>query len=731
MLHLVITLDDGTTLAGPLDGEPRLGSKDPGDENAGRRIGPYRIERLIARGGMGRVYLARREDDYEQRVALKLIDRGAGTLSQIDRFYRERQILAQLQHPGIARILDGGTTFDGTPFFVMEFVDGEHVDHYCDRRELGLRPRLELVQQICDLVQFSHRNLVIHQDLKPGNILVTADGAPKLLDFGIAELLHPGSESQSPRRGDRPLTPSYASPEQLLGEPVTTASDIYALGVLLYRLVGGRPPYRVAGLGAAQVATLVSTVEVPPPSSIAPKSERRRLVGDIDAIVLKAMAKRSEDRYGSADQLAEDLRRHLANLPIEARPAPWRQRLRKGLRRHRVGLAISSLLLAFALVTTVFWRKAVHREEIAEQARGLAVVSQVEAQRSQRQAVTIANFLEDLFKAGDPDAGSHSVQEILERGRQRLLSEFENDPETRGELLGTLGTVYNNLALYDEARELKEEALRTLAEADPSDRQTLAIATNNLGRLLYDLGDYPAAEKQFRDAQAMWQRLGDRDHSLLALGNLASVLTHSGRPEEALDVHRRMVEEQRHLFGPRDLRVGESLYRLAMLRRAMGMFDESAQLLHRVQGIFEEHLGPRHTRVAAVHSSLGRILHAHGDLAEARRRFELALELRLEILGEGHVHVANTRKNFAALLLDQGDTARAGELLEQALAVLRAKKPAGDWTVADGESLWGRYLVTQGRFDAAEPFLLGAYRTLQNAKGDDDIATVHARDRVL
>ena len=628
-------------------------------------------------------------------------------------------------------MLDGGTTREGLPFFAMEFVEGQPVDRFCDAHRLGLRPRLQLFQQICQIVHYSHQNLVIHKDLKPGNILVTADGTPKLLDFGIAELLHSQGAGQGTKLESQALTPHFASPEQFQGETITTASDIYSLGVLLYQLVSGRSPYRLQNLTLQQVSDQVCHGTLSPPSHVALPEARRKLEGDLDAIVLKAMAKGPEERYASAAQLAEDLRRHLADLPIAAHPGTWRQRVRKVVRRHKLGLAILLLIIGSTIATTVFWRQAVHRGRLAELAKQQAEASQAEALGALQRAERVSGFLEELFRSGDPDAGDLSVHEIVDRGRQRLLDQLENDPEIRVELLTILGTVYNDLSLYQEARELKEEALRHLLASNPGDSQDLAATINNLGRLLFDLGDYPAAETHFRDALAMWQRLDDGPGMVLGRRNLAGLLAHSGRAEEALEHHRQIIEEQQRLYGDRDEEVGESLYSLAALRRNLGMLDEAEPLLRQALEIFEEKLGPRHTRVAAVLSSLGRVLHAQGHPEEARQRLEQALELRLERLGEDHVHVANTRKHLAALLLDEGEVLPAGELLEKALDTLRAKKPAGDWTVADAESLWGSFLVANGRYPEAEPVLLKAYETLRSTKGDGDIATANAHGRVL
>jgi tetratricopeptide (TPR) repeat protein len=728
------TRSDETTLDAKPGSLARTSDEPGADANLGRRIGHYRVERLIAHGGMGRVYLAVREDDYEQRVALKLFDRAPEKLDVLDRFFRERQILARLQHPNIARILDGGTTDDVLPFFVMEYVEGEPVDSYCDARGLNLRRRLELFQQICHVAQFAHQNLVVHRDLKPSNILVTPDGVAKLLDFGIAKLLDIGPDGLETHTGDgSPMTPAYASPEQLLGEPVTTASDVYSLGVVLYRLVSGRNPYSVVGVGAARVVELICKVDPPPPSTAPKRKIIGRVANDIDAIVLKAMSKNSEQRYASAAQLAEDIERHLVDLPVRAYPETWRERALRRVRRHRLEIAVFLAVVVFAVTVTLLWRQAVGKEALAQTARAEAEAARTQTENALLRAERVSLFLVELFQAADPYAGNLlTAREILDRGREKLTGELVEEPEIRAELLTTLGTVHNNLSLYKEARELKEEALRNRLVADPSDRLALATDLNNLGRADYGLGDYAAAEDRFRDALAMWRRLGAEDDVVhLGLRNLASTLTQSGQHEKALKLHDEILDVQRRLFGDRSVEVGKSLYSLGVLHRTRGELDAAEPLLRQALEIFAEELGSRHRRVASVLATLGRVLHTQGHHREARESFDEALSLRLELLGEDHGHVANTRKNLAALLLDQGETAAAGALLEKALDVLREKMPTDDWTIADAESLWGSYLVALGRYAEAEPWLLTGYQTIRDARGDADIASRQARGRVL
>ena len=310
-------------MAAPLLVEALSGAAHP------ERVGAYRVVREIGRGGMGAVYLAERDDgQFRQRAALKLARGGIGTDYLTRRFLEERQILASLEHPHIARLLDGGVTEDGLPWFAMEYVEGQPIDAYCDARGLTIEQRLKLFLDVCGAVQYAHRNLVIHRDLKPSNILVTSDGSLKLLDFGIARLLAPGHEvtAEFPVSGVRLMTPAYASPEQIRGESVTTASDVYALGVLLYELLTGSHPFRTPGVETAELQRRVLEERPARPSAVATLSPNRvgRLRGDLDAIVLKALEKSPERRYATAEQLATDVQRHLASRPVAARPDTWR-----------------------------------------------------------------------------------------------------------------------------------------------------------------------------------------------------------------------------------------------------------------------------------------------------------------------------------------------------------------------------------------------------------------------
>ena len=742
-------------------------SSEAEDPVPGRRIGPYEIQKLLGRGGMGSVYLAARQDDYQQQVALKVLSWGTDSDELLARFYNERQILANLRHPHIARLLDGGTTDDGLPYFAMEYVEGEPIDLYCETHRLSIARRLELFRRVCAAVHFAHQNLIVHRDLKPGNILITADGTPQLLDFGIAKLLEPGLASRTiaTSTGRAPMTPSYASPEQILGEQVTTACDVYSLGVLLYRLLIGSPPYELDGTSYAEMVQIICLREPQRPSTAVRRREsalahepptvlespnrakptppvavsngnwqrearrlRRRITGDLDAIVLKAMRKEPQHRYASAAEMAEDLRRHQAGLPVAARKGTVFYNLGKFLRRNKIALAAALAVIAFSVTTTILWRQAVED-------RAQAVSAQAQAERERARAERVSVFLEELFESADPDASqgrSVTVLEALDLGRKRIAVELEGEPEIRAEILGTLGTVHNRLGLYDQARELKEKALQVRRASNPEDRPDLAKDINNLASFLYSIGDFAGAENYFREALEMRRRLGQDDAELaVTMHNLASTVNQRGDYKEAEELHRQVLEIRRAVYGPKHPKVATSLYSLGSLYSELGAFASAEPLLRQAIDIRSRDLGNHHTKVAAICNSLGRMLQAKDDYDEAQELYERALRIRRERLGEEHAKVAISKKNLASLLLQRGETDAAGELLAEALATLRQSRPEGDWAIADAKSIWGAYLVALERFEEAESYLVESYQTIQKIEGDHTISTRAALDRII
>jgi tetratricopeptide (TPR) repeat protein len=571
---------------------------------AGRRLGPYRLVRLIGRGGMGAVYLAERDDDeFRQRVAVKVV-RDVSRAQLQRRFRRERQILAGLEHPSIARLLDGGTSDDGVPYVVMEYVDGEPIDRYCVGRGLGLRERLALFCTVCGAVQYAHQRLVVHRDIKPANILVTADGTVKLLDFGIATLVEPADAIGTPRDGAtatlHALTPEYASPEQLASGAVTTLSDVYALGVLLYVLVTDRHPFADDARTPLDLARLVTETEPPRPSEH-PGARRRDLRGDIDTIVLTAMRRDPARRYGSAERLADDVRRHLDGRPVAARPDTLRYRTAVFVRRHRAAVAATALaVIAFAGAgASAVWQA---RTAQAERARAVRRFDEV------RELAT--SFLVELHDSIAPLPGSTPVRALLVRRAvatlDGLTAEARDDASLQRDLAAAylrvgdvqglpysanLGDSEGALASYRKARAILGP-LATSPAGDRAARRDLVVAHQRLC--------------------VVWTRDGHVDDAI-ASGRAALALS------EALvsTAHGRAQLDSAHAIAATShLLLGRAIYQRAGVpaaREALAHLDSALAIRERLVAA-APHEEAREYAAAVAHASL-----AYGYLKLAER----------------------------------------------------------------------------------------------------------------
>jgi serine/threonine-protein kinase len=732
------------------------------DPDLDRLVGPYRLIRRLGRGGMGTVYLAERADGrFEQRVAVKLIKRGMDTDEILRRFDVERRILAGLVHDHVARLYDGGSTDDGLPYFVMEYVEGEPIDDYCDRRRLPTAARLALFQTVCRAVHSAHQNLVVHRDLKPGNILVTADGAPKLLDFGIAKLLAPedGAAGAPTVLGELPMTPAYASPEQVRGAAVTTASDVYSLGVLLYELLTGARPYDADTLRPDLWARLICDEEPPRPSTAVrrareirlpggatasltpqavaaarggdPRRLGRRLAGDLDRIVMTALAKDPRRRYGSAEQLAEEFRRHLEGLPVRARTPTVAYRAGKFVRRHRFGVgaaaAAAGALVAFAVTMAVErGRTAVERDR----------------------AIEVTEFMVDAFEISAPGRARGeevTAREILEQGAARIDAELTGQPLTQATLKDAVGRVYRNLGLFEEAKPLLEAALRLReAELGPDHPET-AVSREHLGLVLRNLGDGERAERLLRRAVETLERHRGDDGGELALAqglhNLASLLAEGGRYDEAEALFRRALAIKRRLpeaagaaglaaslngyatllatrgrldeaealyreallarraaHGPVHPEVSSALNNLANVLAERGSRDEAQSLYAEDLALRRKLYGDGDPRVAVALNNEAMLRQERGDAAGAVPLFREALAIFRRAVGDAHPNVAVARRNLAAALAARGEPAACEEEARLAVAILRAALKPDHWRLADAESVLGGCLAGLGRF---------------------------------
>jgi len=751
---------------------------------AGERIGAYRVLGELGRGGMGVVYLAERADEeYERRVAIKVLKRGLDTAEIVRRFRTERQILANLQHPGIAELYEGGSTEDGRPYVVLEYVEGERIDRYCARRRLDVRRRLELVRGVCAAVETAHRHLVVHRDLKPANILVTDEGRPKLLDFGIAKLLDPAAGAGAAPQtalGVRPMTPEYASPEQILGGPVTTAADVYALGVLLYELLTGRRPHAIARAGLSSPEELRRAIcerEPLRPSAavtrdagpaaddvLAKSAERlsRRLHGDLDAIVLQALEKDPERRYGSVEQLSDDLRRYLEGLPVCARRSTFAYRAGKYLRRNARQVAVAAVV-AVALAGFLADREVQQRRT----ARALA--------RAER----VSDFLVELFKVSDPgEARGNSVtaREVLDDGARRIRSELGDEPRVRAALLQTMGTVYRNLGLYDAARPLLDEAValrrehggepeeleKSLYEAgylaylagdydraerlyrdalatEPArgpwggrePRDLTANLLNNLGLIRHARGDYRAAEDLYRRALAISRSLHGELHPDVTAGlnNLAAVLRWRGDDAGAERIFRQVLANRRKVYGDRHPEVAMALNSLGMLEATRGDFAAGERHLRESLAIDREVYPAEHPNIALALGNLCGLLHASGRETEAESACERALAMNRRLLGQ-HPRVAANLVTLGEIRLALGRPEDAQALLHQALDLYRKTLPTGHWRIAEAESVLGASATALGRYREAEKLLTSTYPVLHENTPPGSRHAIAARERL-
>lgn len=697
-------------------------------DRAGTRIGPYRVIREIGRGGMGTVYVAERDDGaYEARVAIKLIRGGVVSADQIRHFREERQILANLDHPNIARLLDGGTTDDGLPYVVMELVEGEAIDRYCDRRRLTLADRIHLFRSVCDAVAHAHRNLVVHRDLKPGNILVTDEGVPKLLDFGIARLMDDG---QSVTGGARALTPGYASPEQLRGEPVTTAADVYALGAVLYGLLTGRaahpveehemprpghplrrdPPERPSTAGGQapardEAGDVASAEAVAEARRTTPERLRRALAGDLDAVVLHALATDPERRYGSVEALSRDLANHLVGLPVAARGDAWGYRTRRFLARHRgpVAAAVTgaSLLVGFGIYHTI--RLSDERDR-----------ARIEATKAER----LADFLGGLFTIDGraPAVGAEvTARELLDRGAE-AVSELD-DAEVRADLQHTLGVAFTNLGLFDRGTPLLTAAEATLRGLHGERAPETSAARASLADNLWERGDFEAADSLLRAALPGFDErpeeyaatLSSRGRALLRMARFAEA---RAVYEEALALHEGLPGDQRE-------------HRAAVLNQ-LGQIDlatddpENAERRLREVVAIQRELDDRgRGHLSASLQTLGSILIGRRALDEAEPLLLEALALDEERLGADHPQLAPTLAELSALYRYRGEPERALAPIRRAVALGRARGEDHTDLAYDLTSL-AQVLIDLAALPEAEDTAREAVRMATRAGGGDN-----------
>jgi serine/threonine-protein kinase len=694
---------------------------------AGSCVGPYRLKREIGSGGMADLWLAERADGAFQRdVALKLprITRLRPDLAA--RFAHERDILARLEHPYIARFYDAGVTDDNLPFLAMEYVDGRRITQWCDERTQDIPARLRLMEQVLEAVQFAHSNLIIHRDLKPSNILVTATGQVRLLDFGIAKLIAEGNVAQEThltQQSGRALTPEYASPEQIRGDPLTTASDVYSLAVVLYELLTGKMPYRLTITSAAQLEEAIINATQARPSSAATaeharfcglseKRLRRALAGDLDTIVLKALAKDPVHRYGSATELAQDLRRHLTGEPVHARPASWRYRTRTFVRRNRlaVGAGVAVGVALIAGTTVSLWQ--------AQRARAQAELTRQQAVRAEE----VKNFVLSIFADADTARGgsrSTTAVDLLLQARKRLADAPVTDPGITAELLNSVGYSLIGLGEYAESVPVLEEAVQTSVKTLGADHATTISARLNLVEAYLSTGDQTKARETIRPALASAQRNGDVKLRVDALRWMGAVIADDGDIDGALKYVNESVQladaklaNDKHTVMLAQWQLTDILWR--------NRSKDALKAARRTYDLANEYWGGRSTPdVLAARSTYANILGQQGDPQAAVAELRAVREEQLRMFGgsTSYADIVRTNERIAGASLALGDPATAITHFREAVDGLTAQAGGGAADVIGRDRMrLGAALLDARRFEEGERELRQALAALEPLK---------------
>lgn len=753
---LASSMDDDHLATAILE-ESELVFEQPGALREGERVGAFCVGRMLGRGGMGNVYAGTRDDgQYRQEVAIKLLRPDMAGAGSVKRILAERQILAGLNHPNIARLLDGGVTGQGLPYLVMEYVDGLPIDEYCREKLLTIPERLVLFQQVCAAVQYAHYNLVIHRDLKPSNILVTHEGIPKLLDFGIAKLLSEG-EADNPaavtRLAERPMTLDYASPEQVRGEATNMATDIFALGTLLYELLSGCRPYETRDTHPLEAQRRICELE-----PIRPSAHNRLLSRELDDIVRMAIRKEPQARYSSVERFSADIQNFLEGFPVAAAKGNTRYLAAKFIQRHKWGV---SLALASVLLLCAF-------------AAGMAVLAvnyareRDSAKLQSSRAEQVTQFLTDLFKASDPyraKGQTLTAKELLDAGAKRIGKELQTQPAVRVRVREAIGLAYEHLGATDRAEDLYRSAVddatqaygshaketarqlrylgdaqrqqSKLPEAEKHLRESLAILDassggedekanilNNLGLVLQERGQAFESEKLFHRAVELASKFGkDPSDTLTMKSNLGGVWVDLGRYRDAEGIFRQVLEQRRTLLGKDHPQVYRSMQRLGHLLELNGSYEEAETLDRMAILNFTRLVSGQHSDVLVTKNNLSLILQETGRTSEAEEMLRFCLATGLRNLPPGHVTTMLAQVRLGALLTQKGEWAEAEKLLLESVTTVRRNISTTKKNAAMVLSRYGRLKLAEGKTAGAEPLFEEALLIERKRRGDDHPTT--------
>lgn len=735
--------------------------------NSGDMVGPWKIIREIGRGGMSTVYLAFRADgQFEREAAIKFLHGLIPGRSMHKRIQLEQNILARLQHKNISQLFDAGLSDDGRPYFILEYIDGKPITEWCSGQELSFSKRLKIFEQVCEAVQFAHQRLIVHRDLKPTNILVDKNGKVKLLDFGIAKILEEDPQEGAPltRTGQYLMTPEYASPEQVHGAPITTATDVYALGLILCELLTGSLPYNVSGKSQIEISGIISGMAPVKPSSIVSgrtekmngetdqlikgfnkKQLKKKLRGDLDNIVLKALRKEPERRYGSADQLLQDIRHYQKNEPISARPESAGYLTKKFIQRNRSVVSAAAAITIILIATVIF---------SLIQAR----TTEIERQKTEQ----VNAFLQEMLASPNPyeDGIDVRVVDILDRTAERVDAELNGQPEVESSIRHTLGVTYRELGQIDQAiaqlsgalelqnqlydppnanlsetqaqlakteqrrgnYEIADSLLNLALESDLQlfgrENLTVAARIGDLGSLEWELGNLGRAEELLRESLALEQKLREPDHERIAIsmGNLASLLADRGLKQEALGIYREELEILRANYDDTEHpSIPQAISHIGIILDDFEQFEESREMHNHALELFKQQKGEDHPDVVYAMNNLASVMTKMGDAEEALEMQIDAAELYESIFGPEHPNLGIQYNNIAFSKRNLGDLEGAKESYQKAIDIWKAGLSENHPFLSYGYNNLASVLMTQNRYSEALPNFQKAY----------EIRTVH------
>ncbi len=687
----------------------------------GKTIGSYTIKELLGEGGMGQVYLAERSDGtFEHKVAIKILRSARSSPENIRRFKQERNILAGLNHPGIAKLFDGGITDNGLQYLIMEYIDGKPITTYCQDNNLSLDERIKLFRKVLSAVQHAHESLVIHRDLKPDNIFVTPERQIKILDFGISKLLeNTESSSDQTLSEGRMLTPKYAAPEQIREEQVTTATDVYALGIIFYELLSGKHPYDLNNKSYFETEKLIlNKVPLAPSANTDSwgKQHRTTLRGDLDAIALKAIDKDHQERYRMANQFLSDLVSFEQGLPVTAQANSLTYRAKKFINRNKLSIAVTGIFLFLIVSISIF-----HTSRLTQERNR----AQLEAEK----AVQIKELFSEILQQSDPFTQPDrdiSLSEVLATGTDKLKSSLDSQPQVKAELLGLLGGTFASLGNFEKGEELLQEALALDYPLElKTERQTYINNLTQLGRIYHRIGRFKESESTYLKALEMSKRLhGEESGNLAGIYiSLASIYREEGHLLKTEEFYKNAIELS---DSTHKLLLATSLGNLAIAYRDQGEYEKALNLHDRSLKLEHEVHDSLHPDIASGYNNLAFTYQQMGKYQAADSLHQIALSMRRELFPSDHHHIASSLVRLGLLKIKQMHTGEAEKYLAEGYKILNQKLPEDHWQLISARGGLAVSRAMQGEFEENVPIVEEAYNFFYDRFGEDDWRTHEA-----